>query len=832
MNKVFKTIWNEVSGAWVAVAEITKGHGKGRRGKLVVAAILAAALGLSFSSAAYAQTVTTDNDVTVAGIAVAPGTQTSPWNPVNLVVGNTGNGTLAISDGGVVSATTSSPGVYTYIGLSSGGNGVVTVSGSGSQWNNSAPLVVGKSGAGTLEITDGGSVSNSSSYIGYDTGSNGAATVSGASTWTNSGILYVGYNGMGTLDITGGGTVTANQGVVGAYSTGTANVDGDGSSWTISSSLSVGTYHGGDGTLNITNGGKVSSNYSGLAFVIGDGTDSPHDAKGTVNVDGYGSTLDVTGGTAAVGQYGTGTLNITNGGTVSIATLGSYVGLFQGSNGTISVDGPDSKLDISTWIIVGYQGTAQMSITNGGTVSNDSGYIANQAGSISTVTVDGVGSTWINDGGLYIGSGGTGILTIKNGGLVTATSFEWSGAAGGTGIINIGAAQGDSAEVPGTLDTPIVQLGTDNSLMVFNHTDNTGSYFFNPQIVGPGAVLHEAGITTFTALGSDPGSVDVTGGTLAFAQAGDFSTIGNYTTESGATTALITAPAALNVGGEFTQASGSNLNVVLGNGMLPNTNSGFAPDITAVSASLAGNLTVTNFDDSTLPTIISSNTLIPVYNLIHTTGSATDGITGNFDSVSPITTNGAQALPDYLVLGSGLSNNNNDYDIGYQLAWFSGATIGNGIFTVNPYNGGESTFEVDVPLTNQSASATGWDGTSLTKNGTGTLILGAANTYTGATTINSGTLQAGTADTITDSGQVTVNAAGTLDLNNYDQQINKLTGTGTVTNTGATLITLTENNATASDSTTFDGTITGPTALTKVGAGTLTLTGANSYTGA
>ncbi|MFX5693160.1 hypothetical protein ABTE17_21000, partial [Acinetobacter baumannii] len=79
-----------------------------------------------------------------------------------------------------------------YIGFKSGSTGTVTVDGSGSTWANGNALYVGMSGAGTLTIQNGGSVSNTIGWIGFNTGSSGSVTVKDAgSFWTNSGNLYV-----------------------------------------------------------------------------------------------------------------------------------------------------------------------------------------------------------------------------------------------------------------------------------------------------------------------------------------------------------------------------------------------------------------------------------------------------------------------------------------------------------------------------------------------------------------------------------------------------------------------------------------------------------------
>jgi len=94
-------------------------------------------------------TVITTGDVDPGGAA----TQPDPWNVGgNLEVGNYGDGTLNVTDGGMVSNT------YGYIGVESGSTGEVTVTGAGSRWNNSSHLLVGKNGHGTLNITDGGTV--------------------------------------------------------------------------------------------------------------------------------------------------------------------------------------------------------------------------------------------------------------------------------------------------------------------------------------------------------------------------------------------------------------------------------------------------------------------------------------------------------------------------------------------------------------------------------------------------------------------------------------------------------------------------------------------------
>ncbi|MBC7783063.1 MAG: autotransporter-associated beta strand repeat-containing protein, partial [Burkholderiales bacterium] len=116
---------------------------------------------------------------------------------------------------------------------------------------------------------------------------------------------------------------------------------------------------------------------------------------------------------------------------------------------------------------------------------------------------------------------------------------------------------------------------------------------------------------------------------------------------------------------------------------------------------------------------------------------------------------------------------------------------------------------------------------SITKLGLGKLVLGAANTYTGQTTISAGIVQITHANALQNS---TVNlAGGTLDLNGLAASVGGLAGTGTVDVKG-TKLTLGASN----QDSTFAGNITssiGVGSVEKVGTGAIDLTGTNTYTG-
>ena len=117
----------------------------------------------------------------------------------------------------------------------------------------------------------------------------------------------------------------------------------------------------------------------------------------------------------------------------------------------------------------------------------------------------------------------------------------------------------------------------------------------------------------------------------------------------------------------------------------------------------------------------------------------------------------------------------------------------------------------------------------LKQQGSGVVTVAGNNTYTGTTTIDAGkTLRLGSNSAI-GTGIVTLN--GTLDLGGYSETIGKLTGasTGKVTSSVASSSVINIDN---SESFEFLGLIedgSGSVALAKQGTGTLTLTGANTY---
>ncbi|MBO9652431.1 MAG: autotransporter outer membrane beta-barrel domain-containing protein, partial [Variovorax sp.] len=544
--------------------------------------------------------------------------------------------------------------------------------------------------------------------------------------------------------------------------------------------------------------------------------------NGSIQTDA-GTTLTQTGTISGAG----GALTKAGDGTLVVTGDNTYSGGTTISAGTLQL-GTTSGLTGSIVGDVANNGTLALGHGNawtfGGTISG-SGNVTQVGSGTTTLTADNTytGGTTISAGTLQLGNGGTTGSIVGNVVDNAALAFNRSDALTFAGTISGSGSltQAGTGTTTLTADntytgTTIISAGTlqlgagGTTGRIAGNVTNNGTLAFNRSnamtyagtISGGALVQAGVGTTMLTGSGSSVASVNVNAGTLDLAQPGAFNA-GAYTTASGATT-HIAADSTLTVGGAFTQATGSTLAVELGSAQ---------PIVSAATANLGGTLDITGFG-AAVPNTASALTSTH-FNVIHTAG----GITDDFSTVE---LGGAGSDLDFLTLAGSKSADTLDYSVGFGLTWLAGTTAGNGVFTLA--NAGE-TFNVDVPLANQAPSASGWDGTTLTKNGVGTLILSAANTYTGATTINAGTLQAGIANAFATSSAVNVAAGATLALNGFNQLAHNLGGAGSVT-LGSAALTVQNDSDTA-----FGGVISGTGSLTKEGAATLMLAGNNTYTG-
>ncbi|MGC4098276.1 MAG: VPLPA-CTERM sorting domain-containing protein [Nitrospira sp.] len=249
----------------------------------------------------------------------------------------------------------------------------------------------------------------------------GDVVPSNPATWAANTPVSIAKTANGSATVNGGSTVTT--GLVDVASTfgvtGTLSVDGPGSTWnvgnlglvTVATSSLPDNFAGGTGTVNITNGGTVNA----TVFV--------------------GSAFNTTG-----------SLNIASGGRV---TKGVTLGDSNKSTGIMTIDGSGSSVGGGRTVSVGEKGNGFLKVLNGATINSgtSSGIVARYDTSASRGIVDGVGSSWtmgqltIGQGMANNGSGGVGLLTVSNGATLSNTRpAELGFRTGGTGIVMVNGA--------------------------------------------------------------------------------------------------------------------------------------------------------------------------------------------------------------------------------------------------------------------------------------------------------------------------------------------------------------------------------------------------------
>jgi filamentous hemagglutinin family protein len=227
-----------------------------------------------------------------------------------------GDAELTVRNGGVINLTGEE--AFFGVGGDATGNGLVRITGSGSQINVSgfdSSIQIGRSGRGEIIVENGGALNSVFINVGHNAGSTGLLTVTGSNSQIN-------LSGVGSYD----GSPTG-------------------------ASLTIG--RGGTGTVNVTNGGQIliagaSNPFPG--FTLGRDVGG----VGTLLVSGAGSrieiTSDITGkvpgddtGYIAIGRDGKGTVDVRSGGQIINSANGiTLVAREPGSEGALIVDGAGS----------------------------------------------------------------------------------------------------------------------------------------------------------------------------------------------------------------------------------------------------------------------------------------------------------------------------------------------------------------------------------------------------------------------------------------------------------------------------------------------------------
>jgi T5SS/PEP-CTERM-associated repeat protein len=277
------------------------------------------------------------------------------------------------------------------------------------------------------------------------------------------------------------------------------------------SHLVVGSLANSDGTLAIVAGGTFIDSSGTFGDMIGESIGS----VGTLFVDGSDSQFQTTG-RLFVGDSGTGTLLVEDGGLVTSTGTGSssnasiVIGNKTGASGEVGVVGTTSLLEAFGRIQVGQSGSGILGVLDGGTVEAASIPSANydqivaggNPGSSGTIYVSDAGSVLDADGGaIGIGVPGTttgamttGVLVVTNGATVEGGTANAANQAG----FLVGY-EGAVSSIPSIVAEGFVTLtGSGTSLSV-----QGGAQFGR----SGSAVLVMANSANAT-LGSDPGTVD------------------------------------------------------------------------------------------------------------------------------------------------------------------------------------------------------------------------------------------------------------------------------------------------------------------------------------
>jgi autotransporter-associated beta strand protein len=482
---------------------------------------------------------------------------------------------------------------------------------------------------------------------------------------------------------------------------------------------------------------------------------------------------------ATDGSLGTG--NVTNnatlafnrglaGDTVSNNISGTGALTMFGSAASLTLAGSNSYSGLTT-IDSGYT----LQIGTGGT-----------NGTLGTGSVSNAGILSFNRSDLYTVANaisGTGALSqIGSGTTILLGSNSSSGATDVTnGMLQIG----DGGTTGSVSGGGITLSGSGN--LAFNRAD---SVTVANSIAGGGGTLSQIGSGTLilTGGGATYGGTVISNGTLQIGDGGANGSIG-----AGAITnnSVLAINSSTNIAFANDQAiTGTGVLVQMGTGTttLVANNTTYSGGTLISRGTLQVGSGANTATDGSLGTGNVTNNATLAFNR----GLASDTVSNNISGTGALTMFGSGGLT---LVGSNSYSGLTTIGSRYTLQIGTGGTNGT-LGTGSVSNAGTLSFNrSDLYTASNAISGTG----KLSQIGSGTTILLGSNSYSGETTVTNGVLQIG-------NGGTTGSIAGDV-VNNATLIFNR------------------------SDASTYSGTINGTGAVTKQGGGTLTLAGANSYTG-
>ncbi|EHT5322928.1 fibronectin-binding autotransporter adhesin ShdA [Salmonella enterica subsp. enterica serovar Anatum] len=599
-----------------------------------------------------------------------------------------------------------------------------------------------------------------------------------------------------------------------------------------------------DSTLNIGGNYGVMTLYTGSAATLSNTiVEAANSSSAQVQ---QGSTLNVLDGskiTLAQGQ-----INVVAGTTA--ADAGSTLNLSDSSvisAGTMSTIQGSNKADLN--------------LTNATITHNNASGAAVQANNATTLDISGGNIT----------SAGTGVYILASDANIDGATIN----ADGDGIFITSKKRNTSYEdlnaltvTDANVTSKTVALNVDGSTTINDPIKLTNSTFTAPTAIklGSKAAIQAENMTlTGNIVQTDTsssslslsqkstltGRVDALSSTLSLDETSqwnmtDPSTVGNLTNNGGITlgNASGSTGTLLTVDNTLTLQDDSQINATL-----DTANS--SPIIKAANVTLGGTLNLSSTATFVAPETdehFGSVTLI----------DSQTAITTDFDSVTLDAD--TSAMPDYLTINAGVdANDNTNYELSTGLSWYAGANsarAAHGTFTVDA----GSTFTVTSEL-DETTATSNWNGSKLTKQGDGTLILSNTGNDYGDTEIDGGILAAKDAAAL-GTGDVTIAESATLELSQGTLD-NNVTGEGQIVKSGSDELIVTGDNTYSGGTTitggilaakdaaslgsgdvdiaenaklelsqgTLDNNVTGEGQIVKSGSDELIVTGANDYSG-
>ncbi|HGF6149621.1 hypothetical protein MWL81_14435 [Escherichia coli] len=375
-------------------------------------------------------------------------------------LGYDGHGEMNISNEGLVVSNGGSS-----LGYGETGVGKVSIT-TGGMWevNKNVYTTIGVAGVGNLNISDGGKfVSQNITFLGDKASGIGTLNLMDATSSFDTVGINVGNFGSGIVNVSNGATLNSTgYGFIGGNASGKGIVNiSTHSLWNLKTSstnaqlLQVGVL--GTGELNITTGGIVKARDTQIAL--------NDKSKGDVRVDGQNSLLETFN--MNVGTTGTGTLTLTNNGTLNVEGGEVYLGVFEPAVGTLNIGAAHGEVAADAGFITNATkvefGLGEGVFVFNHTNNSDAGYQVDML--ITGDDKDGkvmhdAGHTVFNAGNTYSGK------TLVNDGLLTIASHTADGVTGmGSSEVTIAS--------PGTLD-------------ILASTNSAGDYTLTNALKGDG----------------------------------------------------------------------------------------------------------------------------------------------------------------------------------------------------------------------------------------------------------------------------------------------------------------------------------------------------------